>query len=703
MFDMQKRRFFTFAVAGIIVASSVGLFFFFTTKLTSLDPAETEETFWRAPTLDEIYAPFGPIETDLDDYIWPTTITRTMTSSFAEFRSTHFHAGIDISTLGGIGAPVLAAKSGFIERVGVSPFGYGKYISMRHEDGYSTLYAHLDSFDGRIEEKVYATQLRRGTYSVTVHFEPGEFTYTKGSLIGRSGSTGSGPPHLHFEIRDTNNNPVNPKFSKSISVNDKTPPVFNRIAFIPIDEQTSVNEAIKPSVFSLKNLGRGAYELRRQPVLSGTVGLGVDVFDRNDDTWQRHGIYGLQLLINDSLTFSLTYDRIPGSHSHQIRYHYDNDLLREGRGRFQKLFIEAGNVLPIYHRLPHGSGLINTKNLSEGTHTYEIIAFDFAGNKSSLTGKFTVRHYTNDIPAIVGNPFDRFHDNGEPHRIDVEAELYRDILITHIRLSEPPEIPPELIIENAQRLFAVPVERLTDTVYRGRMRLSYSSDTIWRIHVISDDRYYNGHDYFVYSIHPEKRGTFRDTGGSLFVSYDHGSVYHPFYLTIREIDTGSERFFNLYPSGAVLSEGISISVTVPEEYEPFDRTVLYGRDGNAWSTLSTNRDKENRTITARVRRLPGDITVAVDTTAPVIENVIVEGNRNLRLRFRIDDSGSGVDHSSLRILLDEELLIGRYDPDHTLVLYRSHESRSPGEYSLSITVRDRAGNITEYGRTVVIR
>jgi murein DD-endopeptidase MepM/ murein hydrolase activator NlpD len=702
MLDMQKRRSFTLAVVGLIVASSTVLFLFFTTKLTSLDPTEESSTVWIAPTLDEIYEHFGPIEDNVQNFIWPTNITRTMTSSFAEFRSTHFHAGIDISTLGRIGAPVFASKTGYIERVRVSPFGYGKYIVMRHEDGYSTLYAHLDSFDEKIEARVDAVQQKRGTYSVTVHFDPGEMIYEQGATIARSGSTGSGPPHIHFEIRDTNYNPINPKYSKPIAINDNTPPIFNRIAFIPITENAYVNEAIKPTAYGVTNVGRGIFELRRSLTLSGTVGLAVDVIDRNDDTWQRHGIYGLQLFINDSLVFAMTYDRIPGAHSQQVRYHYDNDLLREGRGRYQKLFIENGNVLPMYHRMPHGSGLINTDLMDEGEYAFRIVAFDFAGNLSTLQGTFALRHRENRTPFNISNPYDRFKSGKENDLIDVSSELYRDILIVHIRLRESNQIAPELFIGNAGQHFSVPVERLTDSVYRGRMKLSYSSDPNWRIHTITGELY-TEIDYFVYGIHPDKRGSFRAPGDLFSIAYDYGSVYNPLYLTIRKIDNGRERFYNIYPSGSVLSEGITITLSVPEEIEPFDRTVLYSREGSRWSTLSTNRNRESRTISARLRRLAEDITVAVDTTSPTIENVIVEGNRNLRLRFRLNDNESGIDHSSLKIHLNDKLLIGRYDPDHSMVVYRSREPFTPGEYTLSITVRDRAGNGTEYGRTVVIR
>ncbi|MBL0020677.1 MAG: hypothetical protein IPP17_30650 [Bacteroidetes bacterium] len=43
-----------------------------------------------------------------------------------ELRNNHFHSGIDIKTGGGIGQPLLAVHDGYIYRIKVSPFGFGK-------------------------------------------------------------------------------------------------------------------------------------------------------------------------------------------------------------------------------------------------------------------------------------------------------------------------------------------------------------------------------------------------------------------------------------------------------------------------------------------------------------------------------------------------------------------------------------------------
>lgn len=87
--------------------------------------------------------------------------------------------GIDISTEGQIGLPILAARDGVVVFAGgPACCNYGWHVIIDHGDGYSTLYAHLSSI------KVWSGKV------------------VQGQVIGLSGNTGfSTGPHLHFELR----------------------------------------------------------------------------------------------------------------------------------------------------------------------------------------------------------------------------------------------------------------------------------------------------------------------------------------------------------------------------------------------------------------------------------------------------------------------------------------------------------------------
>ncbi|MCB9994682.1 MAG: M23 family metallopeptidase [Hyphomicrobiaceae bacterium] len=96
------------------------------------------------------------------------------------------HAGVDLASP--YGTPIYASGDGVIERAEwVS--GYGRYIKIKHVNGYETAYGHMSAYADGMAPGVRVRQ---------------------GQVIGYVGSTGySTGPHLHFEIR-INGNPVDP-------------------------------------------------------------------------------------------------------------------------------------------------------------------------------------------------------------------------------------------------------------------------------------------------------------------------------------------------------------------------------------------------------------------------------------------------------------------------------------------------------------
>lgn len=136
-----------------------------------------------------------------NSYLFPTDASRKINSGFADYRSSHFHGGMDISTNGKIGYPVFAARSGYVYKIAVSPFGYGKMLILRHDDSTFTLYGHLSGFSEEIQRKVETVQQDEGKYGVDLKLNVGEIKVDRGEVIAYTGATGVGGPHLHFEVR----------------------------------------------------------------------------------------------------------------------------------------------------------------------------------------------------------------------------------------------------------------------------------------------------------------------------------------------------------------------------------------------------------------------------------------------------------------------------------------------------------------------
>ena len=86
-----------------------------------------------------------------------------------------FHNGIDIAAPHG--TDVLASREGIVTRTATDPV-YGKYIVIKHDNDYETLYGHLSESFVELHQRV-----------------------NSGMIIAKVGSTGlSTGPHLHFEI-----------------------------------------------------------------------------------------------------------------------------------------------------------------------------------------------------------------------------------------------------------------------------------------------------------------------------------------------------------------------------------------------------------------------------------------------------------------------------------------------------------------------
>ena len=87
-------------------------------------------------------------------FISPLKIPLSLSANFGELRIDHFHSGLDIKTQGVSGKEVVAAASGYVYRIIVSPGGFGKALYIKHPSGYSTVYCHLEKFNAEIDEYV---------------------------------------------------------------------------------------------------------------------------------------------------------------------------------------------------------------------------------------------------------------------------------------------------------------------------------------------------------------------------------------------------------------------------------------------------------------------------------------------------------------------------------------------------------------------
>lgn len=311
-------------------------------------------------------------------YIWPTNASPYLSSTFGETRSAHFHAGLDIKTWGREGYEVYATRDGILSRILITNQGYGKAIYLRHPDSTYTVYAHLQRFNDRIQAIADSIRMPDYRYEMHAFIESEQIPIHQGDIIGYTGSTGIGPPHLHYEIRNAENEPLNPLRS-NLTVEDTRPPVFSALMIEPQHPSTIIDGGLTPKVYRPNSYQGLVYDFGTIPV-TGLIGLSVNVYDMADKVPNKYAVYELLLLSKGDTLY----------HEQMNSFDFDqanNMLLNRtappsGRRAFQRLFLKDGNNHPF---------LISRKKITQGSYhqIYQVIAKDIYGNKSIAQFRFT--------------------------------------------------------------------------------------------------------------------------------------------------------------------------------------------------------------------------------------------------------------------------------------------------------------------------
>ncbi len=170
----------------------------------------------------------------------------TITATVGEFRTAHFHAGLDFSTHSETGHAVLSPLTGSVVRVRTSGGGYGRNVFIADARGHTILFGHLDAFDAPLAAIVDSAQNAAGDYEQDIPLPFGRVPVQAGQRIGWSGSSGAGPPHLHMEYRrgDTSVNPL----VFGLPLPDTIPPVLQRLVLQPLEGGWVARRSVPRSV-----------------------------------------------------------------------------------------------------------------------------------------------------------------------------------------------------------------------------------------------------------------------------------------------------------------------------------------------------------------------------------------------------------------------------------------------------------------------
>jgi len=303
----------------------------------------------------------------------PLDYESILSGTFGELRSNHFHSGLDIKTKGKEGSKVYAFTDGYVSRIKISKGGYGKAIYIKHPDGRTTVYAHLQKFSPKIETIVTEIQYKRENYEIEIFPAKNEINISIDEVIAFSGNTGgSSGPHLHFEIRDSSQRPLNP-LNHGIKVQDTKKPTIRGLKIYNLE--------INGKIQSSKNIP--FYKKTNNIIITDTifavdnVGFGVQAYDQQDLANNKNGVYKINTFIDKDTLLEVNFNKFSFDESKHINRYLDFSEFKKTKNRFQKLFIQNNNPLSIFKRQLN-KGIINIKK--NKTYTYRVELFDFNNN-----------------------------------------------------------------------------------------------------------------------------------------------------------------------------------------------------------------------------------------------------------------------------------------------------------------------------------
>lgn len=425
---------------------------------------------------------------DVPYFILPVKHAVKMSGSFGEIRTNHFHGGIDIKSSKGVdGDPIIAAADGYISRVKDAYGGYGKSLYINHDNGYTTVYAHLTRYTPRIDSLVEAQQMASRSHMIDYYAPTGLYPVKQGEVIGYMGNTGhSFGTHLHFEVRETVTEiPVNPyKFGLGAS-DSKSPKLFR----IGIHEMNDQYTDLHVHTYPIQG-NKLAHDVIVEHDL---VGVSIQAFDQMDGASNLNGIYDIKMYVGDSLYFHHTMDHFAFHHTRYLNTYIDYEEKKKNNNSYTRCYILPGNPLTFYHNLQNKGFL---KLPYSARRKVKIVVEDFYHNRSEVNF-YIDRKSSGDIIApsyhkrLVVNKRDTV-SIGHASLILHQGSLDRDVLLNYHERKGENKV--DLIIGNKYDPVFNPMElnydvSHIDPILRDKLIILYDTD---KKKVSYGGRYENG-------------------------------------------------------------------------------------------------------------------------------------------------------------------------------------------------------------------
>lgn len=619
---------------------------------------------------------------DRPAWLWPVPLDRAVSSNFCEYRDGRFHAGLDVRTFGREGVPCLAVADGWISRVRVSSRGYGKALHLTLDSGEQVLYAHLAEFVPALEDTLRAVQDRDTTYTADFRPPPGRFRVHQGDVIAYSGSTGATAPHLHLEVRNADDAPVNP-FLHGLAIEDRLRPQIARVVFVPLEAGATVDGRPVPLELKPHRVGDGRSALDDTLRIRGAVGLAAAVIDRVNTESGRLAPYELQVWADDSLIAHVTLGRIRFEQSAEVALLYHAGVLRARGIELFQMYARRG-ASTAAGRFVNGGALTATPGR---VHAARFVAVDAAGNQSELS--FIYMQDEGDSTERGGRTPGR-----GPLSVDLDGAFFHDDFAV-IPLGNAGRLAPE----SERATDPVVVVQATDVPGRARPLGAYADRDTATVYVAG-----------LLASHPAR---IEVPALRFALEAPAGSLYGDAIVFVRGVDVGDaavelqrrSRAVRVGPAGLVVRSEMRVSIRV-ESADAKD--AIYRLEGaRSWSYMASVRDSTG-VVTATSAR-PGVFAVLRDDVAPRLGDPRVRrvtsyatGAVVPEVVVPVDDAGSGFDESRLRVWVGGRRRVARWDFLDKKVVVSLTGEPIIGTQPVRVVAFDRIGNSSVLDTTIDI-
>jgi murein DD-endopeptidase MepM/ murein hydrolase activator NlpD len=608
-----------------------------------------------------------------EKYLYPINpgVQGSLAGTMGELRNTHFHSGIDIRTDNIIGIPVLASKTGYISRASVSPSGYGNVLYITHPDGYTTLYAHLDKFSGRVAKHILAEQYKQKSASIDLFFKEGQFPVTRGDTVALSGNSGaSGGPHLHFDIRDENNFALNPLQVESFSeIVDKLPPALEKIALKTLDINSRINDRFGRFEFYAQRVGNN-FILPTPILASGNIGVELLAKDRLAPKSRFYGgVNYIEMKLDSQLIFKQAIDKINIAETRGIYTLMDFKTLRRNGTRFYKLYVDDGNTLNFYDSSP-GTGKISID--PKKNSSVKIIMRDSYGNASTVG--FTLKPSN---PSKVAKLL-------EPMRDSADFDIQENVMIVSAKTCVSADSNNAVVYSKSQ---ANKIQPDYSNEFRSVFLLDLRKGFPDSIHVCGKTivpkikvSVPSGREYKYYS-------------DAIDIEFPNKALYDTVYLSVDHTYKNGMEVFSVGPRTVPIDNSLLVTIRPTEKINWDKSHAVYRTAGRGFTYLGGGW--ENGGVRFATREF-GDFTILRDTVPPTIR---VIGVNNTAVRFKIKDNLSGINDYQANI--NGQWLLMHFDSKSATIWSEKLDKSKPLKGDFTLVVTDNAGNSTTYTHKIL--